>query len=100
MKITEIEARLAEVLNRSKGSIPDEQLADMQDLNEHGEPGVALENFCTQLDEYDVAVPQELWNELRCLGEAMGLDESYWLTLAFISGKNANCTALSPSPTK
>ncbi len=34
---------------------------------------IALENFCTQLYEYDVSVPAELSTELMALAAAMGL---------------------------
>jgi hypothetical protein len=36
-----------------------------------GEPGVALENLCTQLEEYDVAVPQDVLRELSEIASAM-----------------------------
>jgi hypothetical protein len=45
----------------------------MRSLVEAGEPGIALENLCTQLHEYDVSVPQDLATELGDLAGAMGL---------------------------
>jgi hypothetical protein len=47
-------------------------------LVEAGEPGVALENLCTQLYEYDVSVPTGVLAQLRTIGEAMGLDSGLW----------------------
>jgi hypothetical protein len=52
-----IESRLAEIFNEFLNLIPAEQIAEMLALVRAGEPGVALENFCTQLVEYSVAVP-------------------------------------------
>jgi hypothetical protein len=51
-------------------------------LNDAGEPGVALENFCTQLYEYDIPVLAEVLDELRLLGRSMGLEERYWTLLS------------------
>ncbi|RLB52115.1 MAG: hypothetical protein DRJ42_15630 [Deltaproteobacteria bacterium] len=50
-------------------------------LSEHGEPGVALENLCTQLYEYDVVVPEPLVAELAALGSLMGIEPAHWTRL-------------------
>jgi hypothetical protein len=50
----------------------------MKELCRAGEPGIALENFATQLVEYEVEVPETLIAELESLGDAMGLDKKYW----------------------
>jgi rRNA-processing protein FCF1 len=54
-----------------------------------GERGVALENFCTQLLEYDVAVSSTVLKELKALAEEMGIDEKYWTRLEVHSGRLA-----------
>jgi hypothetical protein len=68
-----VEERLARVLGRVSGLLPDDQLQEMRQLVQAGEPGIALENLCTQLYEYDVSVPAELAAELEALAEAMGI---------------------------
>lgn len=82
MERATIESRLLAALQSASSWLPDEQLSDMSDLTRAGEPGIALENFCTQLYENDVQVPLALFNDLRKLGEAMGIDQSYWERLA------------------
>jgi hypothetical protein len=71
--LQEVEGRLARLLARATGLLPEEQLSDMLSIVQAGEPGVALENFCTQLCEYDVSVPPELAAELEVVAAAMGL---------------------------
>ena len=81
MKLDDIESRLRHLLTRFGDGLPSEQVEDMKELVAAGEPGIALENYCTQLLEYDVAVPSEVVAELEALGRAMGINESYWNTL-------------------
>ncbi|WP_437779231.1 MafI family immunity protein [Sorangium sp. So ce1097] len=81
MELIEIERRLQHLLNQFGADLPPEQIEDMKELIQAGEPGVALENYCTQLFEYDVAVPSDIVNELEELGRAMGIHEKYWMRL-------------------
>lgn len=82
LTLDEIERRLATILDESTPWIPAEQLADMRDLLCHGEPGVAFENLCSQLFEYDTVIPVALWERLRLVGEQMGIASDYWQRLA------------------
>jgi hypothetical protein len=82
MDLLEIERRLAIVISKASGWLPESQLDDMRSLNEAGEPGVALENLCVQLYEYDIQVSEEVWDELKLLGSAMGVKEDYWEILS------------------
>ena len=79
--LQQIEARLVALLADFNGPIPEYQLQDMRDLCRAGEPGVALENFTTQLDEYEVSIPPAMLEEIIRLGHAMGLNPKYWATL-------------------
>jgi hypothetical protein len=79
MSSRSIEERLLAVLNNAKGWLSEEQLADMEELVRAGEPGVALENLCTQLEEYDVAVPDAVVDELRGIAAGMGMRLSSWM---------------------
>ena len=47
-----------------------------------GEPGIALENLCTQLFEFDAVIPLDLRERLERLGEKMGIASEYWRRLA------------------
>lgn len=81
MRREEIESGLVRVIDALRGHLPAEQAQDMLDLTRAGEPGVALENLCTQLAEYEVAISLPLYDQIRLLGKAMQLDETYWVGL-------------------
>ncbi len=91
MDLDEIEGRLITVLAAFEQKLPQEQLDDMQDLARHREPGIALENLCSQIFEYDVATPMAVHDELAVLGRAMGISSDYWMRLR---------TEADPDPTK
>ena len=82
MDLAEVERRLGLILHASGGWLPEEQLQDMIALVRAGEPGVALENYLTQLFEYDVTIPHEVWRDLSGLGQEMGVDPKFWKRLA------------------
>lgn len=82
MNRAEIEATLLNLIAEcSDSTIPTTQLQDMASLVKAGEPGVALENLCTQLFEYDVRVAPGVAAQLATVGRAMGIDEKYWQNL-------------------
>lgn len=78
MTLPEIEEAILQILNSFKSPIPAHQIDDMKQLCRAGEPGIALENFATQLVEYGVGIPTAMIDRLEALGNAMGLDEKYW----------------------
>ena len=59
-----------------------EQLQDMMSLNAAGEPGIALENLCTQLYEFDIPVEETELSKIRQLCLAMGVSQKYWQRLS------------------
>jgi hypothetical protein len=79
MDLKETEARLDAILVGAEGWLPSEQLAEMRGLVAAGEPGIALENFCTQLEEFDVVIPADVINELKVLAAGMGIALSPWI---------------------
>jgi hypothetical protein len=79
MHRNEIEARLVAVLKLAECWLPRDQIIEMSSLVGAGEAGVALENLCTQLEEYDVAVPEDVLRELRAISSARGMNISPWL---------------------
>ncbi len=77
MTIQEIELMLERVILDCRAfNIPGDQLDEMLALTHAGEPGIALENLCTQLFEYDVTATVSIQERLSVLGRAMGLEES------------------------
>ena len=82
MDINMIANRMLAILACTEASLPAEQMSDMRELVEAGEPGIALENLCTQLCEYNVVVSASYRHEVAAIGRAMGLAESTWQKLA------------------
>jgi hypothetical protein len=78
MNLNEIEQRLLAVFAESGRLLPKTELDGMAELVKAGEPGIGLENFCTQLFEYDVEVPVRIFTEIAELGQAMGIPSDYW----------------------
>ncbi len=78
MDMEEIENRLIKVIAECDGQLPSGQLADMRELTEAGEPGVALENLCTQLYEYGVWLDLATLRQIAEIGKAMGVEPRYW----------------------
>jgi len=79
---TQRDEELAAIIRRSDAWIPADQRQDMLDLVRAGEAGIAFENCCMQLFEYDAVISRELLEQLRRIGEQMGIDRCYWARLA------------------
>jgi len=75
--MTPLETQVWSVIAMFQGAIPSEQLEDMSELAQAGEPGVALENLCTQLHEYDILVSEDAMSQIETLVGAMDLDLEY-----------------------
>jgi len=78
MDLQEIEKKLLVILKQADTLLPENELQDMIALVRGGEPGIGLENFCTQLFEYDVNVPADILTAIVILGSAMGVRPHYW----------------------
>lgn len=78
MDAPEIEVMLLDVLERCRGLVPADELDEMASLARAGECGVALENLCTQLFEYDAVVSTQLLASIETLGAALVIDQKYW----------------------
>jgi len=82
MRTVDIEGKLLELIELCRGlGVPPIELDDMSALTKAGEPGIALENLCTQLFEYEAAVPLVVVDGLKTLGHAMGINDKYWRRL-------------------
>jgi len=83
MDASEIEAKVLDVVERCRSlGVPANELDDMASLAKAGESGLALENLCTQLFEYDAVVSMPVLASIKLLGAAMGIDDGYWRRLA------------------
>lgn len=65
-----------------EGQLPSSDVANVWELIEAGELGVAFEILCTQLYEYDVAVNDTTLAALSELGRYFMLDPRLWEDLA------------------
>ena len=82
MTIPEIEVRLLNLIERCRElGVPLGELNEMVSLARAREPGIALENLCTQLFEYEAHVPADVLETIKRLGMAMGLADKYWMRL-------------------
>lgn len=81
LSLDEIESRLLMILGGLSGKLEPHRIEMIADLVKAGEPGVALENLCSELDEYDVIIPQPALIEIATLGTAMRIKPDYWQRL-------------------
>ena len=79
--ITNNEIKVLEVIELFRGRLSDEWLDEYRSLAEHGEWGVALENLCTQLYEFDVFPTADEYAAICEIGSQMGMTESAWVFL-------------------
>ena len=81
----DVDRRFIELLGRLKSldwhdgaSRADFMITDAQELIEHGEQGVALENICQNLYEFSVPISQHDLTEISLFAETMQMPESTW----------------------
>lgn len=73
------EADMLRVLDAARGVLPESQVAEMFELVRAGEPGVALETLCAQLEEHDATLPPGALLELEAAAERMEIHLSPWI---------------------
>lgn len=81
MHLETIIAILRAIVVELEGKLPAANIQNAWGLIDAGEPGVALENLCTQLYEYDVPVPPSVLAQITAVGEAMQLAPDLWTDL-------------------
>ncbi|UYY82451.1 MafI family immunity protein [Arthrobacter sp. YA7-1] len=67
----EIAVRLHRAMDAAVG-LPDTDIANIQLLIDAGERLVAFETLCTQIFEFEIALPPERVRDLGALGEVLG----------------------------
>ncbi len=77
MDFEEINGRLRGVLI-SVTELSSNDADQIEALISAGEPGIALENLCTQLSEYDIPVSSGIVRALADIGTEMGISSGYW----------------------
>ena len=69
------------VLERCRGLFPEDRRLNFVDYVYAGEWGLALEDACSNLGDFDALVGDELFAEIEQLGVRMGLRDDYWKRL-------------------
>ena len=77
----ELKGILSKVIDAVDGSLPAENVVDARELIAHDEWGEALSLVCTQLNEYDVAIPQAVFNLIESAGCRMEMNQEIWQVL-------------------
>lgn len=62
--------------------LPQADIKSIWELIDAGEPGIAFENLCTQLYEYNVTPDEPSQEALAEIGTYFGLDADLWERLA------------------
>jgi hypothetical protein len=70
--------RMLALIQRIDARLSPEIIEDNRDLVVNGEWGVALENLCQQLFEFDVVVEADLLEEIKSLTKEMKLAPETW----------------------
>ncbi|WP_092978676.1 MafI family immunity protein [Actinopolyspora lacussalsi] len=68
-------------LIRRVPALSDEDRKDMTELAVHAEWGIAFENMCAQLGEYDAVLTRELHEEIVRVGRMCGVEPRTWKNL-------------------
>lgn len=74
----EIENTLLTIIDSVNGRISSEQAQNIREFTTAGEPGVALEILCDNLDDDSIAITTDTLSLIRTIGQAMGMDSDYW----------------------
>lgn len=84
--MSELEKRMQAVLDEiSQYLVPDTE-RNVRELLVHGEAGIALELLCSQLAEFDIAIPLKIKEQLAVFAEDMGMEVSELQELKSFTG--------------
>jgi hypothetical protein len=81
---SDLERRIVSLIEQTaprlenKASYLPERIEDMRELAEAGEWGIALENLCSNLYDFDVALSDEEVREIESLAAAMRFRPGSW----------------------
>jgi len=73
-----IEERIVVLVGGFSGRLSVEITEECKSLAQHREWGIALENFCVQLCEYDIVPSAEEMAEIQRLAKEMHLNDDVW----------------------
>jgi hypothetical protein len=76
-KMKALELKFNILLRELSTSLTETDIEQIQELVNVGELGVAFENFCTQLYQWDAVCSREQIDRIAYIGEAMGIKPDY-----------------------
>lgn len=76
MELVDVNTRIINMVEANAASLTQADVAEINDLVAHSEPGVAFEMLCNQLYEHEWPATRNGYLELRALGEQMNLTPS------------------------
>ena len=76
-----LELQFTTLLRELSRSLTETDIEQIRELVNAGELGVAFENFCTQLYEWDAVCSREQIDQIAYIGEAMGIKPD-WQNIA------------------
>ncbi|QQB36364.1 MafI family immunity protein [Achromobacter deleyi] len=82
----ELEKRMQAVLDEISEYLAPDTEGNVRELLVHGEAGIALELLCTQLVEFDIAIPMKIKEQLAVFAEDMGMEVSELQELKAFTG--------------
>lgn len=82
MEHTELEKRLSLLTESLKPQIPERVYMQTVEVIAAGEYGVALENLCSNLFEFDVVISKDIFAEIVSIGRSMNLSQNTWKDVA------------------
>ena len=71
------ELEITNIANEYIGKLPQGDIDSIVSLASHREWGVALENLCTQIYEYELKVPRQTFLKIEEMVKKMNLDSTY-----------------------
>jgi hypothetical protein len=77
-----LELQFNTLLRELSTSLTKTDIEQIRELVDAGELGVAFENFCTQLYEWDAVCSREQIDQIAYIGGAMGIKPNYWQNIA------------------
>lgn len=75
-----LEERIIELV-QGMNDIPEAEKMDIIEFASHNEWGLALDTLSFQLDEHDILITNEDYQEIARLGDSMNMQESIWIGL-------------------
>lgn len=75
------ERELLELVNAFEKKLSESDIASIKELINAREWGIGFENLCTQLYEFEIPIPTEVYRRIKAIGQYMKIDRNYYTQL-------------------